>query len=77
MAKQIGAVISGIEIVNIDKNGNWITAFYDFKSLTQGLESNKGTESFRIEDGLIKELILIYGTSEWRKFCGIYHSKSD
>ena len=68
LAKQIGAVITGIEIINIAENGNWIAVFYDFKSSVKGLESNTGTEWFRIEGGLIKESNLIYDTSEWRKF---------
>ncbi|WP_298425196.1 nuclear transport factor 2 family protein [uncultured Kordia sp.] len=68
LAKQIGAVITGIEIINIAENGNWIAVFYIFKSSVKGLESNSGTEWFRIEDGLIKESNLIYDTTEWRKF---------
>jgi predicted SnoaL-like aldol condensation-catalyzing enzyme len=68
LAQQIGAVITGIEILNIAENGNWIAVFYDFKSSVKGLESNTGTEWFRIEDGMIKESHLIYDASEWRKF---------
>jgi len=68
LAEQIGAVITGIEIINIAENGNWTAVSYDFKSSVKGLESNTGTEWFRIEDGLIKESNLIYDTAEWRKF---------
>ncbi|WP_299314758.1 nuclear transport factor 2 family protein [uncultured Aquimarina sp.] len=68
LAKQIGAVITGIEIINIAENGNWIAVFYYFRSSVKGLESNTGNEWFRIEDGLIKESNLIYDTAEWRKF---------
>lgn len=68
LAQQIGAVITGIEILNIAENGNWLAVFYDFKSSVKGLESNTGTEWFRIEDGMIKESHLIYDASEWRKF---------
>lgn len=68
LAKQIGAVITGIKIINIAENGNWTAVSYDFKSSIKGLESNTGTEWFRIEDGLIKESNLIYDTAEWRKF---------
>ena len=68
LAKQIGTVITGIEIINIAENGNWIAVFYNFKSSVEGLESNAGTEWFRIEDGLIKESNLVYDTAEWRKF---------
>lgn len=68
LAKQIAAVITGIEIIHIAENGNWIAVSYNFKSSVKGLESNTGTEWFRIEDGLIKESNLIYDTAEWRKF---------
>ena len=68
LAKQIGAVITGIEIINIAENRNWTAVLYDFKSSVEGLESSRGTEWFRIEDGLIKESYLIYDTVEWRKF---------
>lgn len=68
LAKQIAAVITGIEIIHIAENGNWIAVSYNFKSSVKGLESNIGTEWFRIEDGLIKESNLIYDTAEWRKF---------
>lgn len=68
LAKQIGAVITGIEIINIAENGNWIAVYYDFKSSIEGLESNTATEWFRVENGIIKESNLIYDTSEWRNF---------
>ena len=68
LAKQIGAVITGIEIVHIAENGNWIAVFYEFKSSIPGLESNIASEWFKVEDGNIKESHLIYDTSEWRKF---------
>jgi predicted SnoaL-like aldol condensation-catalyzing enzyme len=68
LAKQIGAVITGIDIINVAENGNWVAIFYDFKSSVESLELNTATEWFRIEDGLIKESNLIYDTSEWRKF---------
>ncbi|MEM7552109.1 MAG: nuclear transport factor 2 family protein [Bacteroidota bacterium] len=68
LAKQISAIITEIEIINIAENGNWIAVFYDFGSSVEGLESNVGTEWFRVEGGLIKESNLIYDTVEWRKF---------
>lgn len=68
LAKQIGAVITEIEIINTAENGNWVAVFYDFKSSVEGLESNTATEWFRVEDGLIRESNLIYDTSEWRNF---------
>ena len=68
LAKQIGAVITGIDIINVAENGNWVAVFYDFQSSVEGLESNTATEWFRVEDGLIRESNLIYDTVEWRKF---------
>jgi len=68
LAKQIGAVITGIEIINVAENGNWVAVFYDFKSSVEGLESNTASEWFRLENGIIKESHLIYDASEWRKF---------
>lgn len=68
LAQQIGAVITGIEIINIAENENWVAVSYDFKSSVKDLESNIGTEWFKVENGLIKESNLIYDTVEWRKF---------
>ncbi|NJC25606.1 nuclear transport factor 2 family protein [Neolewinella antarctica] len=68
LAKQIGAVITAIEIINIAENGNWVAVFYNFKSSVEGLESNTATEWFRVENGRIKESNLIYDASEWRNF---------
>ena len=68
LAKQIGAVITGIEIITIAENGNWVAVYYDFKSSIEGLESNSATEWFSIENGIIKESHLIYDTSKWRNF---------
>lgn len=68
LAQEIGAVITGINIIKISENGNWVATFYDFESSITGLESNIASEWFRVEDGIIKESHLIYDTSEWRKF---------
>ena len=68
LAKLIGPVITGIEIRNIPEDGDWIAVSYNFRSPVKGLESNSGTEWFRIEDGLIKESNLICDNAEWRKF---------
>ena len=68
LAQEIGTVITGIDIINIVDNGNWVATFYEFKSSISGLESNTASEWFRIENGMIKESHLIYDTSEWRKF---------
>lgn len=68
LAQEIGAVITGINIINISENGNWVATFYEFKSSIPGLESNIASEWFKVENGMIKESHLIYDTSEWRKF---------
>lgn len=68
LAQEIGAVITGINIINISENGNWVATFYEFKSSIPKLESNIASEWFRVENGVIKESHLIYDTSEWRKF---------
>ena len=68
LAQEIGAVITGIDIINIVDNGNWVATFYNFKSAVAGLEKNIASEWFRIENGMIKESHLVYDTSEWRKF---------
>jgi len=68
LAQEIGAVITGINIINISENGDWVATFYDFKSSIPGLESNIASEWFKVENGIIKESHLIYDTSKWRKF---------
>jgi len=68
LAQEIGAVITGINIINISENGNWVATFYEFKSSIPGLESNIASEWFKVEDGIIKKSHLIYDTSEWRNF---------
>lgn len=67
LAKQIGAVVTGIEIINTATNDNWVAVSYNFKSAIPGLESNLATEWFRVEDGLIIQSQLIYDTVGWRK----------
>lgn len=67
LAQQIGAVLTGVEIKRIAGNGEWVAAFYEFKSSIPGVESNLATEWFRLEKGMIQESILIYDASEWRK----------
>ncbi|MEL7124275.1 MAG: nuclear transport factor 2 family protein [Bacteroidota bacterium] len=56
-----------MEIIEIAENGDWVAVFYEFKSSIPGVESNMATEWFRVEDGKIKESLLIYDASEWRK----------
>ena len=67
LAKDIGAVLTGVEILNISTNENWVSVLYIFKSSIPGVESNLATEWFKIEDNLITESHLIYDASEWRK----------
>ena len=68
LAQEIGAVITGIDVIHMSDNDEWVATFYDFKSSIAGLESNTASEWFRLENGMIKESRLIYDTSEWRKF---------
>jgi predicted SnoaL-like aldol condensation-catalyzing enzyme len=68
LAQEIGAVITGIDVIHTSENGNWVATFYDFKSSIPKLESNIASEWFRLENGIIKESHLIYDASEWRKF---------
>ncbi len=67
LAQEMGKVLTAVNIIQISGNDNWVAAFYEFKSSIPGLESNLGTEWFRIKDGIIEESILIYDASEWRK----------
>ena len=66
LAKQIGSILTGVDILHITENGDWIAAMYEFKSSIAGLEVNLATEWFRLENGIIKESILIYDASKWR-----------
>ena len=67
LAQQIGAILTGVELIELAGNGEWVAAFYEFRSSLPGVESNLATEWFRLEDGIIKESRLIYDASEWRK----------
>lgn len=67
LAKEIGAVLTGVEILNITADDEWVSALYIFKSAIPGVESNLATEWFKIEGGLITESHLVYDASEWRK----------
>ena len=67
LAQEIGAVLTGVNVIGIADNGDWVATFYEFKSSIPGLESNMASEWFRLEDGIIKESHLIYDASEWRK----------
>jgi predicted SnoaL-like aldol condensation-catalyzing enzyme len=67
LAQEIGAVLTGVNIIKTTQNGDWVAVLYEFKSSISGLESNIASEWFRIENGIIKESHLIYDASKWRK----------
>lgn len=67
LAQEIGKVLTGVDIVRIAQNGDWVVVFYEFKSSIPGVERNLATEWFRVLDGKIRESHLIYDASEWRK----------
>ncbi|WP_420386310.1 nuclear transport factor 2 family protein [Roseivirga sp.] len=67
LAQEMGKVLTGVRLISTAENGNWVATYYEFKSAIPGLESNFGSEWFRIEDGKIQESFLIYDASEWRK----------
>ncbi len=67
LAKKMGTVITGLELMNVSSKGEWVATFYVFKSKIPGLESNIASEWFRLDNGLIKESHLVYDASEWRK----------
>ena len=67
LAQEMGKVLTGVELMSIAQNGDWVATYYEFKSSIPGLESNFGTEWFRVENGKIQESTLIYDASEWRK----------
>ncbi len=66
-AKELGKVLTGVEILKIAENGQWVGVFYNFKSNIPGLENNMGSEWFRVENGLIQESELVFDATEWRK----------
>ena len=67
LAQEIGAVLTGVNIMRLAQNNDWVVVQYEFTSTIPGVESNIATEWFRIENGMIKESFLIYDASEWRK----------
>ncbi|WP_103865696.1 nuclear transport factor 2 family protein [Aquimarina sp. I32.4] len=67
LAQEIGEVLTGVNVINTAENGNWVAAYYEFKSSISGLESNMASEWFRLEKGIIRESHLIYDASGWRK----------
>ncbi|MEL6559532.1 MAG: nuclear transport factor 2 family protein [Bacteroidota bacterium] len=67
LASEMAKILTGVKLINTAENGEWVAAYYEFQSAIPGLESNVATEWFKIENGMIKESILIYDASEWRK----------
>lgn len=67
LAAEMATVLTGVKLMHTAENGNWVATHYEFKSAIPGLESNPATEWFRVENGIIRESILIYDASEWRK----------
>lgn len=67
LAQEIGAVLTGVDLIRIAQDGDWVATTYEFKSSIPGVESNIASEWFRLEDGLIKASYLIYDASNWRK----------
>ena len=67
LAQEMGKVLTGVDIIQSSSNGDWVAVLYEFKSSIPGLESNLGTEWFRVKNGIIEESHLIYDASEWRK----------
>lgn len=67
LAQEMGKILTGVNLIHSAENGDWVATFYEFKSSIPGLESNFGTEWFRVENGIIQESRLIYDASEWRK----------
>lgn len=66
LAQQIGQVLTGVEVLEVAQSGEWVAAFYVFKSEMPGLERNLATEWFKIRNGKIMESHLIYDASKWR-----------
>ena len=67
LAQQIGAVLTGVEVIRMADEGDWVAAMYIFRSSIPGVEENLATEWFKIEDGKIVESRLLYDATEWRK----------
>ncbi|WP_437397923.1 hypothetical protein [Flagellimonas lutimaris] len=67
LAREIGAVLTNLNIMYTAQNGEWVAAYYEFRSSLPGVESNMASEWFRVENGIIKESHLIYDATNWRK----------
>ncbi len=67
LAQSIGATLTGVDVLHVAQAGDWVAAYYVFKSEIPGVEVNPATEWFRVENGVIKESHLVYDASQWRK----------
>ena len=66
-AKELGKILTGVQILKIAENGNTVGIMYNFKSDIPHLENNIGSEWFLTENGLIQESELVFDATEWRK----------
>ncbi len=66
-AKELGKVLTGVEVIRMAENKEWVGVVYNFKSNIPGLENNIGSEWFRVENGMIQESHLIFDATEWRQ----------
>jgi len=67
LAESIGATLTGVDVLHVAQAGEWVAAYYVFKSEIPGVEVNPATEWFRVDNGMIKESHLVYDASQWRK----------
>ncbi len=67
LAQEMGKILTGVEVIHTSESENWVATQYVFKSSIPGLENNLASEWFRLENGMIKESLLIYDASAWRK----------
>ncbi len=66
LAKKIGGVIEGIQIIATAESRDWVATFYEIQTKVSGLEKTDGSEWFRIVDGKITESYLVYDATAWR-----------
>lgn len=67
LAKKIGQVVTGLQIIATAESTDWVATFYAFQTDVQRVERTDASEWFRFVDGKIKESYLVYDASEWRR----------
>lgn len=67
LAKKIGEVVKGLQIIATAESPDWVATFYEFQTELPGLEKTDASEWFSVVDGKIKESYLVYDATEWRK----------